>query len=378
MSWSKQGVPPKRAGQGRRAAGRAREPSGPAAGAGRPPVPAALPKGGAAERPPIAVLYEDPLITICIKPSGISSEELPASPLGRPGPCASMPALLRARWGAPTAYVGVVHRLDTGVSGVMVYARTPKAAAALSAQIQARSFEKEYRCVCLGVPAPAAGEMSDFLFRDSRQGKVFPVNSARRGAKQARLAYRVLSSAVLPRSGGTADVQGRPLSSGTGGAPDPRLPAAPPSEGASAGGSAAHPFAAGHAAEDVLPGLEKGGGPGASAISPASAGEASSPPAVSLCRVRLYTGRTHQIRVQFASRRHPLLGDGKYGSRLKGPIALQSARIAFAHPQTGEAMAFSIPPPSGWPWELFFPERSERPEEAAGQSGQTLPAREKP
>ena len=70
---------------------------------------------------------------------------------------------------------------------------------------------------------------------------------------------------------------------------------------------------------------------------------------LSLVRVRLYTGRTHQIRVQFASRRHPLWGDGKYGSRIKGDIALQSARLRFIHPDTGKVMDFRLPVPGTWP-----------------------------
>ena len=70
---------------------------------------------------------------------------------------------------------------------------------------------------------------------------------------------------------------------------------------------------------------------------------------LSLARVRLQTGRTHQIRVQFASRGFPLLGDGKYGSRIKGDIALQSARLRFIHPDTGKVMDFRLPVPGTWP-----------------------------
>lgn len=74
---------------------------------------------------------------------------------------------------------------------------------------------------------------------------------------------------------------------------------------------------------------------------------------LTLVRVKLHTGRTHQIRVQFASRRHPLAGDGKYGAgRWDGEIALWSYRIAFPHPITGQTLAFSQLP-SGDPWALF-------------------------
>ena len=75
---------------------------------------------------------------------------------------------------------------------------------------------------------------------------------------------------------------------------------------------------------------------------------------MSLVRVRLHTGRTHQIRVQFASRRHPLYGDGKYGSRQKGSIALQSCGLRFVHPDTGKLMAFSLPLPAAAPWKEFL------------------------
>ncbi len=70
---------------------------------------------------------------------------------------------------------------------------------------------------------------------------------------------------------------------------------------------------------------------------------------VSLVRVQLETGRTHQIRVQFASRKMPLLGDGKYGSRVKGGLMLWSCRLAFPHPKTGEKLCFFRPPQwEGW------------------------------
>ena len=74
-----------------------------------------------------------------------------------------------------------------------------------------------------------------------------------------------------------------------------------------------------------------------------------------LVRIRLLTGRTHQIRVQFASRRMPLVGDRRYGAAEDGAaqIALWSARLAFRHPETGETMVFEREPPQETPWSWF-------------------------
>lgn len=72
---------------------------------------------------------------------------------------------------------------------------------------------------------------------------------------------------------------------------------------------------------------------------------------MSRVRVILETGRTHQIRVQFASRQMPLVGERKY-STLEDPceIALWSCRLAFTHPATGEKMEFTLEPPAVYPW----------------------------
>lgn len=74
----------------------------------------------------------------------------------------------------------------------------------------------------------------------------------------------------------------------------------------------------------------------------------------SLIRVRLFTGRTHQIRVQFAARHLPLVGDATYGGQRGGPLALWSHRLSFPHPISNETVtASSLPDTAAFPWNLF-------------------------
>jgi len=69
---------------------------------------------------------------------------------------------------------------------------------------------------------------------------------------------------------------------------------------------------------------------------------------IALACVTLHTGRTHQIRVQFSSRGFPLLGDGKYGSRDKCPLALRCFNLSFIHPITKKPLSFTLLPPAPW------------------------------
>ncbi|MBQ3057919.1 MAG: RluA family pseudouridine synthase [Clostridia bacterium] len=194
------------------------------------------------------VLYSDEHIVVCIKPVGILSQ---ADSLGGE----SMITLLSKMYGCE---IYPLHRLDKGVSGVMVYAKTKFAAAKLSRDIAEHRFKKEYLAVVHGVPENS-GEMVDLLFKDSRKNKSFVVDRKRKGVKEASLQYKLIKT----------DGQN------------------------------------------------------------------------SLVEILLHTGRTHQIRVQFAFRKMSLLGDKKYGAddEYKN-IALFSYRISFNHPKTNEQITF--------------------------------------
>lgn len=189
------------------------------------------------------ILYSDKDIAVCVKPVGLDSEQ-------------EVPAALREQLGGE---IFPLHRLDKNVGGVMVYARTKKAAAALSHLIQQGSMVKEYVALVHGT-VPESGDWQDLLFKDSRKNKVFVVKRQRAGVKSARLQFTRL----------------------------------------------------------------KGG-------------------ETSLVRIRLHTGRSHQIRVQFASRGFPLVGDHKYGARDNVP-APQLFSCCITFPYQGKEYVFSCLP----------------------------------
>ena len=98
------------------------------------------------------IVYADPRIVVAVKPAGVLSTDEPGG----------MPQLLRQELGTPC--IRTIHRLDAAVSGLMVYARSAKAASLLSEQIRSRTFGKEYLAVVHGVPE--GGVMTDLLGRD--------------------------------------------------------------------------------------------------------------------------------------------------------------------------------------------------------------------
>ena len=125
----------------------------------------------------MTILYSDSGLVACIKPVGLDSE-------------AELPAALKEQLGGD---IFPIHRLDKNVGGVMVYARTKAAAAALSKAVQDGAMVKEYVAIVHGTP-PEKGDWEDHLFKDSRKNKVFVVKKERKGVKFARLEFNRLSA----------------------------------------------------------------------------------------------------------------------------------------------------------------------------------------
>ncbi len=211
----------------------------------------------------LTILYEDDAILVCRKPAGVAVQ---TARLGE----ADMESLLknyRAEKGEEP-WIGVVHRLDQPVEGVMVFAKTKEAAASLGHQMRERLAEKDYYAVTDGIPAQKKGMLEDYLLRDGRTNLSSVVAKTTPGAKRAALSYEV---------------------------------------------------------------IKEGNGR-------------------AVLRIRLQTGRHHQIRVQLAHAGMPIAGDRKYQFREhvapsgRG-LSLCACRLVFRHPADKRKLEFEIDNP---------------------------------
>ena len=235
------------------------------------------------------ILHEDNHLLVVVKPPDVP---VMADSSGDPDMLTLLKDFLKKRDGKPgNVFLGLVHRLDRPVGGVMVFAKTSKAASRLSAQIRERETGKEYLAVVLGTPAREEARLCDHLLKDERTRRVSIVEASAPGAREAILHYHVVES----RNG------------------------------------------------------------------------------CSLLRVRILTGRAHQIRVQLAAIGTPIVGDRRYGSPSpeefrsnpsdpaapalsgihSGSIGLWCVTMEVNHPTGGQRMQFVCDPPDAPPWNLF-------------------------
>ena len=228
------------------------------------------------------ILFEDKFIMVCYKPAGLPTQT--ASVMAP-----ELKNYLRRSSGNGTKepYVGLVHRLDQPVEGLLVFGKTQRAAAALSAQLNDGTLHKTYLAVTEGIPEEKEAVLTDYLWKDGRDNSSRIVPEGTKGAKRAELSYRV----VAVKSGSATEQEG----------------------------------SAAEAESDD--GADRHGG-------------------LALLEIDLKTGRHHQIRVQMAHMGCPLLGDRKYGKSsqtVRNP-ALCASKLTFKHPQTGKIMEFAVEP----------------------------------
>ena len=210
----------------------------------------------------LKVIYEDNHVIVVIKPAGIPSQ---ADKSGDVDMLTLVKEYIKEKYNKPGAvYLGLVHRLDRMTSGLMVFAKTSKAASRLSNSIREGDFKKEYLAVVTG-KLQDGGKLENYLFKDERTNTSSVVDENKKNAKLARLEYNVIGHTV-------------------------------------------------HNNKEY-----------------------------SYVRIKLYTGRHHQIRVQFSHICHPLFGDIKYGG-IKGDLALVACRLKFIHPTKDDVMEFEYMP----------------------------------
>lgn len=139
---------------------------------------------------PLQVLYEDNHVIVVIKPPNVPTQE---DDSGDPDMLTLIKADLKERYQKPgNVYLGLVHRLDRPVGGVMVFAKTSKAASRLSDAVRTRSVRKVYAAVVHGRPNPPQGTLIHHLLKDTKTNTVSVVPHTKPGAKEAILDYRVL------------------------------------------------------------------------------------------------------------------------------------------------------------------------------------------
>ncbi len=222
------------------------------------------------------ILYEDRELLVAVKPAGVESE---AARGLEPDMVNRIRNHLAGSGREP--YVGVIHRLDKPVSGIMVFAKSKESAAALSKELRDGKMQKKYRAILCGQPKEKKGTLTDWLVQEKQGNRSRTGTKGEAGAKEARLRYTLLRKKYL---------EGEQISE---------------------------------------------------------------------VEIELLTGRHHQIRVQFAARGLPLMGDRKYNpayeatpaaglcgsSGLGKQLCLCAYFLSFTHPKSRKRMQFSIEPP---------------------------------
>lgn len=222
----------------------------------------------------IKIIYEDNHLLVAIKPQNIPVQEDESKDKDL---LTMLKEYLVEKYNKPgKAYLGLVHRLDRPTGGVMVFAKTSKAAERLCEQIKTGEFEKTYLTVVDGEPRIKTDRLTHYLKKDEKTNTVKVCPALESGAKLAVLDYKVLETK-----------------------------------------------------EDL-----------------------------SLIKVKLHTGRSHQIRVQMKTLGTPVYSDLKYGKskETKAPtkMALWAVDLKFTHPTTKERMSFRVyPPQTEMPWGRF-------------------------
>lgn len=218
------------------------------------------------------VIYEDNHVIVVKKPVNIPSQQDKTEDLDM---LTIIKKYIKEKYNKPgDVYLGLVHRLDRPVGGVMVFAKTSKAASRLSESIRNKEFNKWYLVIADGKFEEKKGVLEDYLLKNEKTNTSKVVKEGTKNAKFAKLEYEVVKYN-----------------------------------------------------EEIN---------------------------LSVLKVKLDTGRHHQIRLQLASRNHSICGDQKYGTRGRGKqISLWAYKLEFPHPITKEMMSFELEPEHIGSWKIL-------------------------
>jgi 23S rRNA-/tRNA-specific pseudouridylate synthase len=250
----------------------------------RPEPPKPKPIGRDPHTLPLRIFYEDNDLLVVLKPSGLLTSTNEREK--RPTLVGMLTEYLRQT--SPRSRIGVIHRLDKDASGLLVFTKNARTYHNLKRQLFHRTVERVYTAVIEGVPTPKDGRIENRLM-ELHDGRVVRTDDRSEG-QMAVTNYQMLAKRRVPKKG------------------------TPPTPGEAAG--------------DVpLRDMTK-------------------ETHVSLLKIKLHTGRKHQIRAHFAARKTPILGDPLYGPNPEPPIRLLLAAtaLAFDHPYTGKRLTFEIEP----------------------------------
>ena len=138
----------------------------------------------------LTVLYEDNHLLVVLKPQNMPTQ---GDASGDNDLLSLVKKYVKEKYDKPgEAFVGLVHRLDRPTGGVMVFAKTSKAASRLSEQLRDGSFEKRYLAVLVGLPRDRQARLTNYLKKDEKNNMVTVVPAAIEGAKRAELVYKVV------------------------------------------------------------------------------------------------------------------------------------------------------------------------------------------
>lgn len=252
------------------------------------------------------IIHEDKDILVVYKPAGLAAQ---TAKIGQQDVVSELKNYLwqkrmitGAALGRPAPYLGIIHRLDQPVEGLLVFAKNARTAAALTEQLRSQGeaglLHKNYYGVLCGKPAKEEGELVDYLYK-SKENKAVIVE---RTLGEENPSEFNDGTCAVSREAGKSD------------------------EGSQAKKAVLR--------YRVLQTVSRAG-------------------TLTLADIHICTGRFHQIRAQMAHAGTPLLGDGKYGTERSGEIArtlyiqgvaLCAYGMEFLHPSTGEKMSFRIKP----------------------------------